>query len=211
MTMISLAEFWRGLRIKAEAPTLPEVAELNRTSGGEVVISSLGARLWRSAVTITSMRLDDGLEMQARLRRLRRPGMSLLVSPVVGRLPRRDPLGTIVGSVVTVSSISATRIAVALGGLPPGYSLSVGDFLSIDVAGIPHLHQIVTTAPADQLGVTPELEVVPALRTSIAPAAAVTLVDPTYKAVLDPASVKEGGFARARLTGVSFSLVQTLR
>jgi len=210
-TPIPLADFWAGLRVSQAEPELSEVAEISRTAGGEVTVSSLGASLWRCAISVVAERIDDGRALQARLRRAQRTGTSFLVTPVEGRMPALDPGGTINGAAISVGGISADRLSLSLAGLPVGYTISVGDFLSIDVGGIPHLHQVVTGGAAGVSGATPMLELVPALRANVTTGMMVTLVNPTFKAILDPASVRQGRFARAHMSGVQFTLLQTLR
>jgi len=208
---ISLADFWGSLRITSVRMSLPEVAQMTRTAGGETVVASLGRRLWRASVQLAPSTFADSQGVQARMRVIRRADASFLVSPLIGRVPALDPLGTVASAAVTVATVSADRVAVALAGLPAGYTMSAGDFLSISVNGIPHLHQIVIGGSADGAGLTPELEVVPPVRVSVTTGMAITLVDPTMKAVCDPASVEEGQLQRAQLTGVSLSLIQTLK
>lgn len=208
---LPLADFWSGLRISQAEPVLPEVAEVSRTAGGEVTVSSLGASLWRCAISVVAERVDEGRALQALLRKAKRTGTSFLVTPVEGAVPLRDPLGTIAGAAVSVGSISTDRLSLALAGLPPSYTMSVGDFVSIDVGGIPHLHQLAAGGAADAAGNTPLLELAPAIRANVTAGMAVTLVNPTFKAIIDPATVREGRFARAHLSGVQFTLLQTLR
>jgi len=101
---------------------------------------------------------------------------------------------------------------VAIGGLPVGYRLATGDYLSIRAAnGTHHFHQLTEDGAADAVGATPLLGVVPAISTAIAAGDAVTLVDPVFAAVIDPATLRDGALTRRGLEGISFTLVQTLR
>ncbi len=208
---LSLEEWWGRLPISRLSFSLPPSAEVTVTAGGEVTVSELGARLWVADIVLWARSAFEAPEIQSNLRRLLVPGASALVTPLPHTSPRLDRFGIVDASAVTIAGISADRHSVSLSGLPDGYTLSQGDYLSIDAGGAPHLHQLLGFATADAGGSTDMIGVVPQIRASVAPGAAVTLVNPTMKAVIDPSSVSEGQMTRARAEGISFRLVQTLR
>ncbi len=208
-----LAEFWSPLRIASLSLSLPAAAEISRTAGGEIFVAELGARLWTARVTLAPTGIEDAAALQVKLRLLQRAGASLFVSPRIGDYPARDPNGVIEASNVTIAGLPVGNQTLSLAGLPAGYALSAGDYLSFSY-GSPTLqafHQLVGDARADASGVVAAFGVVPQLRPGATIGTSVTLVKPVLKALLVPGSLNEGALQRMRLSGISFDLIQTLK
>jgi len=208
-----LADFWSPLRVASLSLSLPAAAEISRTAGGEIIVAELGARLWSARVTLAPIGIENAAELQVKLRLLQRAGASLFVSPRIGDYPARDPNGVIAASNVTIAGLPAGNQTLALAGLPAGYILSAGDYLSFSY-GNPALHafhQLVSDVRADASGVVPAFEIVPQLRPGATIGALVTLVKPFFKALLVPGSLNEGALQRTRLAGITFDLIQTLK
>jgi len=208
-----LAEFWSPLRVASLSLSLPAAAEMSRTAGGEIIVAELGARLWTARVTLASANFRDAAALQVKLRLLQRPGASLLISPRIGDHPVRDPNGVIEALNVTIADLPAGNQTLSLAGLPAGYALSAGDYLAFSYSNPPlqALHQLVGDARADASGIIPAFEIAPQLRPGAVIGAPVTLVKPTFKALLVPGSLNEGVMQRTRLAGISFDLIQTLK
>jgi len=208
-----LAEFWSPLRVASLSLSLPAAAEMSRTAGGEIIVAELGARLWTARVTLAPANFRDAAALQVKLRLLQRAGATLFVSPRIGDHPARDPNGVIAASNVTIAGLPAGNQTLSLAGLPAGYALSAGDYLSFNY-GNPALqafHQLVTDARADASGIIPAFEIVPQLRPGAIVGASVTLVKPAFRALMLPGSLNEGALQRTRLNGITFDLIQTLK
>jgi len=208
-----LAEFWSPLRIASLSLKLPAAAEISRTAGGEIIVAELGARLWTARVTLAPIGIENAAALQVKLRLLQRAGASLFVSPRIGDCPARDPNGVIAASNVTIADLPAGNQTMSLAGLPAGYALSAGDYLSFNYGNPPlrAFHQLVGDARADAAGIVPAFEIVPQLRPGATIGAPVTLVKPAFQALFVPGSLNEGVMQGTRLSGISFDLIQTLK
>jgi len=208
-----LADFWSPLRVASLSLSLPSASELSRTAGGEIIVAELGARLWTARVTLVPISIENAAALQVKLRLLQRAGASLHVSPRIGNYPARDPNGVIADSYITIASLPLGNQTLSLAGLPSGYALSAGDYLSFSYGtpAIQAFHQLAGDARADALGVTAAFEIVPQIRPGAAIGASVTLVKPAFKALLLPGSLNEGALQRTRLSGITFDLIQTLK
>ena len=208
-----LADFWSPLRVASLSLGLPAAAEISRTAGGEIIVAELGARLWSARVTLAPIGIEAAAALQVKLRLLQRAGASLFVSPRIGDCPARDSNGVIAASTVTIADLPSGNQTMSLAGLPAGYALSAGDYLSFSYGdpAIQAFHQMVGDARADVSGVVPAFEIVPQLRPGAIVGIAVALVKPAFKALLVPGSLNEGVMQGTRLSGISFDLIQTLK
>ncbi|WP_420023356.1 hypothetical protein ACN9JG_01530 [Cereibacter azotoformans] len=212
---LTRADFFAGLTIETCTFDLPEVVEISRTAAGEVLTADLGPRLWRGRITLPYLTHEEAEAVKAKLHLVRGGGASLLVYPPQKPHPAKDPGGAIIaGTSPTLAAIAANNREIQITGLPAGYVLSPGDFLSFTYGSNPTrraLHQVVTGAVASAGGSTPAFEVVPAIRPGAATGAAVVLNKPFCKAVVVPGTVNAGIAAGLYTTGISFSWQQTLR
>jgi Concanavalin A-like lectin/glucanases superfamily len=123
--------------------------EQSTQASGRVLVKDLGAPLWtlRAASKVLSPNNLDA--WRARLEALENGLQTFWGYPMTRCYPIAYPNGSwptgtaFVGN-GTVGSINANRKAITLAGLPPGFVLSVGDYLSI--AG--DLHQVMEAAIA---------------------------------------------------------------
>jgi hypothetical protein len=208
-----LDDFFGNLRVQSMTFDLGETLSQSRTAGGDVLTADMGERLWRISVTLVPATHAEQSEIEARLDVLREAGRTLLVYPKHRPAPRIDPLGAFLGTAApSLAAVSADRRQITLSGLPVGYALSAGDFLSFTYgSGRRALHRVVTGAAAGQNGTTPWIEVSPAVRLGFATPSPVTLVRPVCKAVLVPGSVRVSTAQGVNSAGASFSMIQTLR
>lgn len=212
---LPLADFFDGLPITQFAPQLSEALEYSQTGAGEILTADLGPRLWTNKVTIRTGYYAEIEAIKAKLNLLRQAGRSLLVHSMPLKAPQYDPTGSILGaSVVTLAAVDANNREIDLAGLPEGYTLQPGDFLSFTYGSSPTryaMHQVVNTKVATALGAITDLEVVPFINPGYALGATITLIKPTYKAVYMPGSFDPGTSAARMTEGVSFSVIQTFR
>lgn len=206
-----LASFFGGLRVQSGDLRLTGATQENATGGGEIIISTIGVRLWEADVTLVSE--DDPGGADAVLAALQVPGRTFFADARKRPYPFKDPTGSLLGAASPViASLPAGGRSLTLSGLPDGYVLSAGDFLSF-TRGSPlryEMHQIVTGAVASVGGVVPEFEVVPAIRPGVIVGAAVVLSRPFFRAMLVPGSVKFSPYTPGPRQGASFTFRQTL-
>lgn len=209
---LSGTEFWGGLPVVSATFHLGEALQSSRTAGGAILTASLGERLWSCEIQLEARSHAAAAKAAARLSILREPGRSIYAWPLEKPYPAADPDGAILGaSAVTIYTLPAGNRELRLQGLPPGYVISDGDFLSFVQAGSPALHQVVVGGTASGAGFTPPLEVTPNLRPGAAVGLAVQLIRPFCRMVYVPDSHRPGSAARALTSGLSASFLQTLR
>jgi hypothetical protein len=131
-------------------------------------------------------------------------------------VPKDQPerCGTSAGP-VSILALGGDARELSLTGLPVGYTLWAGDYLSFAYGTSPvlqALHRVVaTTVVANGSGQTALFEVTPALRPGAAVAAPVTLKKAFCKAVAVAGSVEEMARYHTLSEGMAFDWVQTLR
>ncbi len=212
----SLATFLDGLCIAQAKFDLTESVAANRQGSGEVLTHKTGVSLWAGSISLRSHRIADAEAIKAKVSVLRRPGFAFFIEPYGKEFPRLDPTGSILGvSTPTIQSVAGNNRDLTIQGLPVGYVLSPGDYLSFPytVASIGRtaLHQIVVGGTANGSGVA-TVEVTPLLRTGAVAGLAVTLKHPICKAVVEPGSFEPGTMSNRRWTQeMSFGFRQTLR
>lgn len=211
---VAKVDFFNGLKVAACTFDLPGGLQMSRTAGGEIITADLGARLWRGTVTLADMRHADAVKVQAMLNRLTDSGASFLAYDPAHWRPAYDPTGALLGAAaVTINSLPTAR-ELTLAGLPAGYVLTPGDYLSWNYGSSPvrrAFHQVVVGGTANGSGITPALEVVPEIRPGSAAGASVLINQPYCKAVVVPGSFKGRSSRPAISGGMQFDFIQTLR
>ena len=205
------------LPVASVAFELPENVELAATRGGEQLAAEAGERLWQGEVAIGRLTKAETGRPEVLVDLLRAPGRSFMAYDRTRARPLLDPTGAILGaatpSILALNGSDARELR--LQGLPAGYVLSAGDYLSFAYGSSPvrqALHRIVDTAvTANGSGETPFFEVVPHIRPGAAVAAAVELNRPWCKAVLVFGTVTPMRGTRTIFDGLGFRFVQTLR
>lgn len=211
---LSLTQFFDKLRVVSASLELPAAIDVSVTQGGEIFTASAGNALWRGALILARTPLSRSEEVSALLRLLARPGSSFMARPVARAYPYSDPDGSAALTSVVLDSVAGNNRDITLTGLPAGFVLSPGDYLSFDYGTSPlrhAFHQLISGAVADATGLTPPFEVIPPIRAGAALGAAVTLQAPSFKAVIEPGSIAEGAYRRVSLDGVQLGFRQTLR
>lgn len=180
--------------------------ELSRQAKGTIRAKDLGTPLWTAAY---QTRVLDPNELDAWRARLNAMDGSIAVFRAVP-LSRCYPILYPRGTWPTGPAFSGTcQVATAAGktlslaGLPAGYTLSVGDMLSVTGAGSGQwLFRVMETA----IGGAP-FEVRPAIPPGLAPGNAVSLKSPWVPMLIQPGSVA----TRAAISGegsVAFSAIE---
>jgi hypothetical protein len=209
-----LTDFFEGLPITTSAPDLGEAMEYSETGGGEVMTADIGERLWRMTVTLRPGHYAEIEPIRAKLRMLRQAGRSLLVHSMPLTAPINDPDGVTLGaSAVTLEAVASNNRELTLTGLPSGYQLKCGDFLSFTYGSAPvryAFHQIISATPATVEGLA-TVEVISWIQPGFTLDAPVKLIKATFKAIIVPQSTNTGSSGQMFTQGVSFDVMQTLR
>jgi hypothetical protein len=216
---LTTAQFQETFRIEELTLDTPGQQEIAQTGAGEVLVRDLGPRLWRGQVTVSNYRFDCGAGIRAKIDVLRRPGASFLFYDPRKPFPAEDPDGRVInawGSTTQLRSVNANRRDITLGGLPSGYELSPGDYISFTYGTNPvryAMHQLVTgvKAPASAGATTAAFEVTPPIREGYALNAAVRVTKAVFKAVLVPNTFEGGTLTGLSRNGMTFEFIQTLR
>lgn len=213
---LSLASFADILPVKAYSCDLPERVQQSSTAGGEQLSADMAERLWTG-------RVDLGWMVKAEVGRpevliqILKQGHAFHMLDGRRKYPLADPTGSILGAAaVTILALGGDPRELSLAGLPAGYTLSAGDYLSFAYTSLSvtrqALHKIVpVSVVADGAGETALFEVIPAIRPGAVAGAAVTLAKPFCKAVMVAGSASPSTGQSTLYDGLGFDWVQTLR
>lgn len=213
---LALAIFADSLLVAQNSFHLPEQVQQSRTGGGEQLSADVGERLWTGEIMLGRMTKAEAGRPEVLIDLIRQSGRSFLMYDRYRTNPLLDPLGTILGAAsVSILALGGDARELSLAGLPVGYTLSAGDYLSFAYGSSPvrqALHRVVnTTAVANASGQTALFEVTPALRPGAVAAAPVQLKKAFCKAVAIYGSIEEATRQSTMTEGLGFSWVQSLR
>lgn len=209
---LALATFIDTLLVEDVSCDLPELIEQSRTAGGEQLTADLGERLWTGRVGLGRMvRTEVG--RPETLIQVVKQGRTFNVYDRRRPNPLLDPTGAILGAAsVTILALGGDPRELSLAGLPAGYTLSSGDYLSFAYGTRQALHRVVdTTVVANGSGQTALFEVIPAIRPGAAVAAPVALKKAFCRAVMVAGSASPSTGRSTLYEGLGFDWVQTLR
>lgn len=209
---LTVPQFFGGLRILGCDLELPASIEYSTTAGGEVIQSEYGPRLWRGPVYLAAEYNRAAEKVRAKIQLLRGANRPFFVHPHPVCYPAYDPHGLILGATVpTIHTLNANNREMRITGLPPGYRLTDGDFLSFTY-GSPSryaMHQVISEVTASGVGLTPSFEVTPNIRPGAVVGADVQLIKPFFKAILIESEIgQQSGNQRS---GMMLTVQQTLR
>lgn len=213
---LALATFVDTLLCERITCDLPEMVEQSRTAGGEQLVADMGERLWTGRIDLGKMKRTE-VGRPETLIQVVKQGKTFHVYDRRRPNPLLDPNGTILGAAsVTILALGGDPREMSLAGLPAGYTLSSGDYLSFAYTSLSvtrqALHRVVdTTVVANGSGQTPLFEVVPPIRPGAAAAAAVSLKKPYCKAVMVAGSAAPSDGRSTLYEGLGFDWVQSLR
>lgn len=168
--------------------------EFSRQANGITRGKDFGSALWIANYSTLPLDIDDALDFEAILNSLDGVLGSFYAGDLRRPYPRLDPKGeAIAGSNPQISWFGVNGKSLALSGLPPGYVLSRGDYLSFDYGAGPSraYHQVMEPATADGSGETGGLELRPHIRPGAIVGASVTLAKPTAVMSLLPGSIEQ--------------------
>lgn len=208
---VGLQEFFAPLRVSRVRCTLGGVFETQQTIGGEVIRHQIGERLWEGTLTVDRAPHIAQLAVEAVIARLEDIDQRFLLFDPRARWPSHDPHGAaLAGFTPTIHALPAGNRTLRIAGLPPGYELPVGTALAwqFGIEPVRHAyHRVYKQGTADGSGVTPAVEVVPAIRPGAAVGRPVQLIDAACKARIAgivhgdaQGSISEGAVIRWRQT-----------
>jgi hypothetical protein len=211
---LTFPQFLGALRVEEVTFRLSHLQEHTRLGDGTVISASLGASLWTGTIRLAPANHARHAQMEALIGLMDQPGATFLCHDPRYVGPASDPSGATLGSrTVTIHSVAGNMRELRLTGLPSGYQLSAGDMLGFQYGTNPAryaLHRIVVGGTASSTGLTPFMEVVPALRPGAVAGLTVSLIRPACKARLLP-EPSYGAGRQALSRGASFDFIQTLR
>lgn len=190
--------------------TLQDNRTYSGMGSGQIIEADLAPQLRTASATLQPWYADEAAEIEALIEAIvRSKGTFYIADPrKVG--PAYDPTGSVLGASTPTISGASGNTSLAITGLPAGYVLTIGDYLSFDY-GTPARrahHRILETMTASGGGFTNLFEVAPFLRQAPTVGTSVTLVRPSFKAMIVPGSVKVS--AEGMFTNISFSVMQKL-
>ena len=213
---LTVAQFMQIMPISEIMFDTPERVEINQTEGGEILSADLGPMLWTGEVTLGRLSRAEAAAPDVLLDILRPSGRTFYAYDTRRGAPLADPLGTILGAATpTIASLNANNREITLQALPANYVLTRGDYVAFDYGSAPvrrALHKVVNAAvQANGLGVTPLVELTPALRPGATIGTAITLIKAACKCRLVPGSIQKGKTRNTITDGMSFKFIQSLR
>lgn len=212
---LTLAQFYDLLPISEERFDLTESVEWGETTGGEILASAYGPRLWQGSISVMTHSVLNADDIVSRAELMREAGAAFLVSPRHLPGPQNDKTGAILGAATpTITFINANNRDISIGGLPAGYVLLRGDFLSFQYGTSPiryALHRVVTSVTANGSGIVGSIELSPLIRPGATTGIALQLIKPTCKAKLIPGTFEPQSHAYRPRNGFTLQWRQTLR
>jgi hypothetical protein len=161
--------------------------EQSTQASGRVLVKDMGAPLWTLRAQSKPLTPNNLDRWRARLIGLENGLIQFKGYPMSRCFPQAYPRGTwgaFSGNGV-LASIAANRKTITVSGLPAGFELTVGDYLS--AGGF--LHQVMESVSAAGTGITPPFEVRPHLAPTMSTGGAVSLKQPNCLMAVVPGSV----------------------
>lgn len=156
--------------------------ELSGAGTGQFWAAELAPPLWSFSFPLAARRVEAARAIDARVWSLGVNRPFLFADPSYS-----GPAAGAPGAAATVTAISADRTRIALAGLPPGFTLTFGDRLSIVLAnGRIYFGTFAGEITAGSDGASGLVEVFPAVPMALAIGAAVTLAQPVCRVIIPP-------------------------
>lgn len=167
--------------------TLRDRQETSRTAGGVTRVKALGPAIWMAQFQSAPLFGAEARALLSWLDSLDGGAQTFTAYDVRHQFPASDPTGTHADTVQISSTASG---AIALKGLPAGFVVTVGDWLSFATSTGRALHRVAEGATANGSGVTPAFAVRPVIRGAPAANTAVALKQPRGLWMMDPGSLR---------------------
>ena len=182
--------------------------EQSTQASGRVIVKDMGAPLWTLRAMSKMLSPNQLDQWRAELNKLENGLQTFKAYPMSRCYPQAYPRGSwptggAFGGTGILAGINTNRKAISVQGLPAGFVLTVGDYLSIDG----DLHQVMEAATANGSGVTPQFEIRPHLWPAAAVSDPVLVKQPACAMAVVPGSIT----SEAQLNGwgsISFSAME---
>lgn len=180
--------------------------------GVQVRTKQLGPDLWKAHYESNQLTPALARKLKGMITLLLSQRGTFYVWDPRGQYPAADPLGALIltPADIKINSLNADSQRMSLKGLPVGYTVTAGDYLSFTYGSARALHQIGSpvTTTADGSGITAEFYVAPRIRSGASVNAVVTLQKPTAEMLIIPSSFSVQEFPLGG--SISFDAVQVL-
>lgn len=167
--------------------TLRDRQEVSRTAGGVTRVKALGPALWTAEFRSVPQTGAEARALLAWLDTLDSGAQTFTAYDVRHPYPASDPTGA---HADTVQINGASGGEISLKGLPAGFVLTAGDWLSFAFGGGRALHRVAETVTANGSGVTASFAVRPVVRAGATVNTAVALKQPRAVWMMDPGSLR---------------------
>lgn len=213
---LSYAEFLEALPISSMSFECPEVVAVSQTAGAEVLTEDVGERYWQGEVRLGKIKRAEHRRAKVLIDVVAGAGGSFFAHDITHPFPEADPTGAVIaGASPVIASLPSDAREISLSGLPAGYALRRGDFLSFSYLVSPTryaVHSVVDVEiAANAGGSTAAFQIDPPRAPGAVIGASVSLSRASCKAVIVPDSVQPGRTDRFINEGMSFSFIQTRR
>lgn len=151
---------------------VPSVQQEISRSPSRVRVKQIAPTLWTATVTTVSLPNDRAMSLQSKLISLNGAEQFFELSD-----PRRKrPIASSYTGTAVLGTLPASASSMVLTGLPSGFILSEGDYLSFTYGSSRRaFHQVLEKVTANGSGVTPAFDVYPQRRTGTTAGATVSL------------------------------------
>jgi hypothetical protein len=197
------AHRWRRANVTAR-----RFDELSRSALGVATAQQLAMPIWMADFASAWLPLRDAEALYARFEALHGPILTFHCVPMQRPHPVAWAGESLTG--VLVHEIGVDNQSLRLSGLPAGFVLSAGDYVSIETLSGLELFKVNEGGAATGTGVTPMLVLTDHVRPSVTAGLAVTLINPPAEMRLVPDSLKSELRNKIQAS-VSFNAVQVVR
>lgn len=208
---LSLGTFADLLPIESVIPNFQRNDQISGLENGQIIAAEIAPPLRTLTVSLRPMSYDDDAKVSALIESLDGSIGTFYMCQAPRLYPQADPKGSIIGAInPTIGAINADNKRIVVYGLPVGYVLTQGDFISFNFgAGGAYraFHRILQTGAANSSGQL-EIELRPHLNVGVTVGTIVTIKKPSFKAIIIPNSLNEGTIAATKVTGKSFQIIQ---
>jgi hypothetical protein len=184
--------------------------EISRQAGGRSQAKDLGPPLWRASFTTAPIALASVGPAEAALIDLGGSAGSFLAYDPRRPYPQAHADGAFSDTATIKALDGGNAFMMSLAGLPVGFQLTPGDYLSFDYGAEPSraLHVVMAApGPADGSGDTASFRVAPAIRLGALSGASVTLKRASCEMILEPGQAPPQ-VVNMVASAVSFSAIQ---
>lgn len=208
----SLADFAERLLISSVIWDIQRNDAVSGQGSGAIIAAELGPPLWIGTITLIKDYHDPIKQIAAKVRKLHGAQERLFLYDPLSKYPQSDKKGqAIAGATVSIASVSSSRDALSIQGLPAFFKLLPGDKMSISYGASPTRYaflEVSDDVTANGAGVTAEFGVFPHIPLSVTAGLSVTLVKPACQCIVMPGSHNPGTASGLHTEGAGFKVIQ---